>query len=267
MRVHFGSTCLFVVVINPGNPTGSVLTEENIAEIIRFARQHNLMIIADEVYQHNIWKEGAKFHSFKKVMQQNKIQLELVSLMSASKGFMGECGLRGGYMEMEHFDPQVKAIFFKQISARLCSALIGQFAIDCVVRPPQQGDPSYELFAKERTEVLASLKGRAELTTKTLNSLPGINSNIVAGAMYAFPRIELPEKAIEAANKAGQKPDFFYAKQLLEETGLCVVPGSGFGQLPGTYHFRTTILRQPECFARMMDKFKEFHLKFISQYQ
>lgn len=219
------------------------------------------------MYQHNIWAEGAQFHSFKKVMTEDVGQpVELVSLMSASKGFMGECGLRGGYMEMVNFDPAVQAVFFKQISARLCSSIIGQLAIDCIVRPPRPSEPSYELFAKERAEVLASLKARAELTTNTLNSLPGIRSNKVAGAMYAFPRLEFPAKAIEAAKAVGQEPDFFYASQLLERTGICVVPGCGFGQLPGTYHFRTTILPQPNVVERMMEKFQEFHLKFLEQY-
>ena len=75
-----------IVVINPGNPTGSVLTRHNIEDIIRFAQQNNLLIIADEVYQHNIWKSGAQFHSFKKVMHDMNVKLELVSMMSASKG-------------------------------------------------------------------------------------------------------------------------------------------------------------------------------------
>ena len=263
-------TSVFVcstVVINPGNPTGSVLTKENIAEIIRFARENNLLIVADEVYQHNIWKEGASFFSFKQVMNEIGVRLELVSLMSASKGYMGECGVRGGYMELDHFDQQVKAVFLKQISARLCSPLIGQCAIDCVVRPPREGEPSSELYNKEREEVLASLKGRAELTTRTLNSLPGVRSNLVAGAMYAFPRITIPEKAIKAAEAVNQKPDFFYVKALLEETGICVVPGSGFGQIPGTWHFRTTILPQPEAFSKMMVRMKQFHLKFLEQYK
>jgi len=51
----------------------------------------------------------------------------------------------------------------------------------------------------------------------------------------------LPEKAIAAAQASGQEPDVFYAFKLLESTGICVVPGSGFGQLPGTYHFRSII--------------------------
>ena len=48
----------------------------------------------------------------------------------------------------------------------------------------------------------------------------------------------MPEKAIAKAKSLGQAPDVFYAFQLLEQSGMCVVPGSGFGQRPGTYHFR-----------------------------
>jgi aspartate/methionine/tyrosine aminotransferase len=51
-------------------------------------------------------------------------------------------------------------------------------------------------------------------------------------------QIHLPAKAIEKAKSVGQAPDVFYAFQLLENTGICIVPGSGFGQRPGTYHFR-----------------------------
>lgn len=85
--------------------------------------------------------------------------------------------------------------------------------------------------------------------------------------MYAFPQIRLPEKAIEAAKKAGQAPDVFYAFQLLEQTGICIVPGSGFGQRPGTYHFRTTILPQPAKLKEMLDMFRAFHEKFLKQYK
>ena len=56
--------------------------------------------------------------------------------------------------------------------------------------------------------------------------------------MYAFPQIKFPEKALAAAAEAGQPADVFYAFQLLEATGICIIPGSGFGQQPGTFHFR-----------------------------
>lgn len=213
-------------VINPGNPTGSILSKNNIAEIIKFARRNNLMIIADEVYQHNIYAEGAQFHSFKKVMSELGIQLELASCMSVSKGYMGECGLRGGYAEIINFDPQVKAIFLKMLSAKLCCTILGQVATDCVVKPPKPGEPSFELFNKEKENVLNGLKKKAEIVAKTFNTIPGFKCNKVAGAMYAFPRIELPQKAIEKAKSLNQQPDFFYAMKLLETTGICIVPGN-----------------------------------------
>ena len=56
-----------IVIINPGNPTGQVLTKENIREIIQFAYCEKLFILADEVYQHNIYDDCSEFHSFKKV--------------------------------------------------------------------------------------------------------------------------------------------------------------------------------------------------------
>lgn len=56
-----------VVVINPGNPTGQVLPRKNIEEIIKFAYDEALVILADEVYQDNIYDEGCQFHSVKKV--------------------------------------------------------------------------------------------------------------------------------------------------------------------------------------------------------
>ncbi|XP_015786109.1 alanine aminotransferase 2 [Tetranychus urticae] len=256
-----------IVIINPGNPTGSVLNKENIKEIINFAKEEKLIIIADEVYQHNVYKEGAAFHSFKKVMHELGINLELASLMSSSKGFMGECGLRGGYCEFINLKPEIKALFLKMLSARLCCSILGQITMDCVVAPPKPGDPSYDLFTSEKNSTLESLKAKAKLAAETFNSIPGMKSNPVAGAMYAFPQIMLPEKAIKEARDAGVEPDFFYAKNLLETTGICIVPGSGFGQIPGTYHFRTTILPQFEELKKMMDRLKTFHLQFLEKYK
>ncbi|XP_067122180.1 alanine aminotransferase 2-like [Centruroides vittatus] len=259
-----------IVVINPGNPTGSVLTRENIEKIIKFAYEEKLFILADEVYQDNIYKDKMQFHSFKKVLTEMGSpykELELASFMSASKCYMGECGLRGGYCEIINLDPDVKAMLLKLISARLCSSVLGQATMDCVVNPPQKGEPSYELFIKEKTAILNSLKERAKLVANTFNSIEGIKCNEVAGAMYAFPQLFLPEKAIQKAKSLNQEPDFFYAMQLLEDTGICIVPGSGFGQRPGTYHFRTTILPQPDKLKIMMKRFKEFHEKFLKMYK
>jgi len=91
-----------IVVINPGNPTGQVLDEDTIRNIIKFANEKNLIILADEVYQENIYTADKQFHSFKKVLKSFEDKnvadnTELVSFHSCSKGFLGECGIRGGY--------------------------------------------------------------------------------------------------------------------------------------------------------------------------
>ncbi|CAB3222603.1 unnamed protein product [Arctia plantaginis] len=256
-----------LVVINPGNPTGQVLTRDNIENIIKFAYKHSLMIFADEVYQQNIF-EG-EFHSFKKVLVELGApynQVEVVSFMSTSKGFMGECGLRGGWMEIVNMEPKVQANLYKCMSAKLCASTLGQAVVDCVARPPQEGDASYEQYVQERDNVLESLNIRAKMIEELFNNMEGFRCNVVQGAMYAFPRIELSGKAIEAAKKAGQEPDVFYAFRLLEATGICVVPGSGFGQEPGTYHFRTTILPQMDLLREMVDSFQKFHQKFTQEF-
>lgn len=259
-----------IVIINPGNPTGQVLTRENIEAIIKFAYKEKLFIFADEVYQDNIYAAGSKFYSFKKVLTElgePYSKMEMGSFMSCSKGYMGECGIRGGYCELINVCPEVKAALNKSISAQLCPTTIGQACIDCVVNPPQPSEPSYELFMKEKNGVLQSLKERAEMVASTFNSIEGFSCNPVQGAMYSFVRLHLPPKAIEAAKKAGQTPDTFYAFQLLENTGICIVPGSGFGQQPGTYHFRTTILPQTEKLKHMLELFRKFHEKFLAEYK
>lgn len=62
--------------------------------------------------------------------------------------------------------------------------------MDCVVNPPQEGEPSYELFQQEKAAVLKSLAERALTIEKTFNSIPGMKCNIVQGAMYAFPEVK-----------------------------------------------------------------------------
>merc|ERR550519_2992859 len=192
--------------------------------------------------------------------------MELASFMSCSKGYMGECGIRGGYSEVVNMDPEVMAMLQKSISAKLCPTVIGQACMDTVVNPPRPGEPSFELWDKERQETLDSLARKAKLVADTLNSIEGITCNTVQGAMYAFPQVHLPEKAKEAAKEASLPADVFYAFNLLESTGICIIPGSGFGQFPGTFHFRTTILPQEDMIKDMLGRIKEFHLKFLKEY-
>ncbi|XP_078526813.1 alanine aminotransferase 2 [Lissotriton helveticus] len=257
-------------IINPGNPTGQVQSRRCIEDVIHFAWEENLFLLADEVYQDNVYPEDSHFHSFKKVLYEmgpdyfNNV--ELASFHSTSKGYMGECGYRGGYMEVLNLHPEIKEQLLKMLSVRLCPPVSGQAAMDVVVNPPRPEEESYEQFIREKDTVLSSLATKAKLTEDLFNKVPGIKCNPLQGAMYAFPRIFIPLKAIQIAKDHEMTPDMFYCMRLLEETGICVVPGSGFGQREGTYHFRMTILPPAEKLVILLEKVKAFHMKFLEEY-
>jgi alanine transaminase len=250
---RYGVKVKAICVLNPGNPTGSVLGRDNIALLIRFAKMHDLAILADEVYQENIYLQGDTFVSFARGMvEQGETEVSLFSFHSCSKGFLGECGQRGGYMELRNIPADVVAQITKLQSVSLCSNLTGQVATYCMVRPPKPGEPSYPQYAQERDGILGELKRRAVMLAEGLNRIPGIQCNVVAGAMYAFPKITLP---------VGRKDDE-YCMALLEQTGICVVPGTGFGQIPGTAHFRTTILPPTHQIEKVVEGLARFHANY-----
>jgi aspartate/methionine/tyrosine aminotransferase len=250
---RYGVRVKAICVLNPGNPTGSVLDRANISMLVRFAKAHGLAILADEVYQENIYLRGDRFVSFARVVvEEGETDVSLFSFHSCSKGFLGECGQRGGYMEVRNIPPDVVAEITKLQSVSLCSNLTGQVATYCMVRPPKPGEPSFPQFAHERDCILGELKQRAVMLADGLNRIPGIQCNVVAGAMYAFPKITLP---------AG-RTDTEYCMALLEQAGICVVPGTGFGQIPGTAHFRTTILPPTHQIEKVVERLATFHADY-----
>ncbi|KAL2912799.1 alanine transaminase [Polyrhizophydium stewartii] len=263
-------------VINPGNPTGQCLSLDNMRQIVDFCHREKLVLMADEVYQTNIYKPAElPFHSFKKVLKSMGPAyegVELVSFHSVSKGTVGECGRRGGYFECTGIDPQVQEMFYKIASVSLCPPAQGQLMIEHMVNPPKPGDPSYELYAKENTAIYGksrpeSLRRRADKLASAFNTLEGVTCNAAQGAMYLFPRVRLSDKAIKAAEAAGKTPDGFYSMALLEATGVCVVPGSGFRQEKDTFHFRSTFLPPEEQMDQFIASIKTFHSEFMDKYR
>ncbi|TYI45919.1 hypothetical protein E1A91_D13G071200v1, partial [Gossypium mustelinum] len=135
-----GITVRALVVINPGNPTGQVLAEENQKAIVEFYKEEGLVLLADEVYQENVYVPEKKFHSFKKVarsMGYGEKDIHLVSFQSVSKGYYGECGKRGGYMEVTGFGADVRKHIYKLASVNLCSNITGQILASIVMSPPK----------------------------------------------------------------------------------------------------------------------------------
>ncbi|GAA6061947.1 hypothetical protein JCM10212_001989 [Sporobolomyces blumeae] len=266
---HDGTRLKGMVVINPGNPTGNCLTLENMQDIIKLCYEERLVLMADEVYQDNIYHPGKPFISFKKALRDMPApyadNVELVSFHSISKGQSGECGRRGGYFELTNFHPEAEEQIYKLASIQLCPSLGGQIGVDVLVAPPKEGDESYPLWKEEKDGIANTLKSRSEILVKAFRELEGVTCNDADGAMYLFPCITIPKKAVAAAKAKGISPDAFYCLELLEKTGTCCVPGSGFGQAPNTYHLRTTFLApNAEDYA---SRFKKFHEDFLNKYR
>lgn len=245
-----------VVVINPGNPTGAILDEQSIRDVIAFAREHSLVIIADEVYQHNVY--GVPFVSFAKVL--GKQEVTLASLHSTSKGFYGECGRRGGYLELRN-PPTIPGsrggfmdVLLKQASVSLCSNTAGQALTYLMVSPPPEGSEPYDQFVQEKEAVLSDLWQKAQMIREVFKQMAGVECFGRTGAMYLFPRINTLPKGTT---------DFDYCMQLLENTGLSTVNGSGFGQREGTHHLRIAFLPPKDLLEQVLPRWVEFHNRYV----
>lgn len=260
-----GVTPRALVVINPGNPTGSLLDKKTMEELVWLCEEHSLVLLADEVYQENLHRRDEHpFHSFKQTVRRLNSQIPLVSFHSISKGVFGECGRRGGYFECCNIPTDIRALLYKMVSVGLCPPLSGQVGVDCLVRPPRAGEASYALWKQETDTIHAALAHRTQLMAARLNALSGVSCVNSPGALYLYPKLELPQAAVDAAHRVGKEADTLYALELLEETGICVVPGSGFGQKEGEHHYRLTCLCPGvEEYVEMLEK---FHLGFLKRY-
>lgn len=174
-----GTDVKAIVIINPGNPTGASLSAADIKAVLEFAAEKRLVVIADEVYQTNVFL--GEFISFKKALRDLQKEtpgkyddIELASLHSVSKGMVGECGHRGGYFELVGFEPAVAEQVYKFISIQLCPPVLGQCIVELMVNPPKEGEPSYELYKKEYDGIFEGLKKRAYALFETFKQMEGV---------------------------------------------------------------------------------------------
>ena len=177
-----GTDMRAVVIINPGNPTGQCLSIENMRDIVKLAYEEKVALLADEVYQTNVFDAKVRpFVSFKKVMKElgepYASNLELVSFHSMSKGQIGECGRRGGFFEMVNFDKDAAEQIYKLASIQLCAGIQGQIGIDLMVNPPKQGDESYEQYSREINAIQATLKDRSTRICDAFSKMEGVTCN------------------------------------------------------------------------------------------
>ena len=265
-----GINVVGMVLINPGNPTGQVLSSDEVKDVVAFCARHNIVLLSDEVYQENVYHEGVRFFSARRAADELGLiendAIQLCSFHSVSKGVFGECGQRGGYVEMVGIDEDVNEILYKLAASKLCSSAVGQAMVSLMCRGPESTDESHVTHEDEKREIFEGLKERGMIMSKGLDDIPGFSCQPATGAMYCFPSVVMPHGAIEASRELGFSPDTLYALDLLQTKGICVVPASGFGQKRGRYGFRTTFL-SPESRSvvdSMRDHYEEFCEKYSS---
>lgn len=226
-----------IVLINPNNPTGSVCTNVIMLELIELAKQHNLVIFCDEIYDKLILddKPHVSLASLDK-------DAPVITFNGLSKSYLGP-GLRIGWGIVSGDNAVMKdyiAAINKILRARICANHPIQFA----VKPALEGDQSHLKAVREK------LRSRRDLTTKMLNDIPGISCVKPEGAFYAFPRLHIDGS------------DEHFVTELIKATGVVVVHGSGFGQVPGTQHFRVVFLPPEDILKKAYASIADFFMKY-----
>lgn len=231
-----------IIIINPNNPTGSNNSAETLKQIVELAIEHNLVIFADEIYD-KLLMDG-KIHT--SIASLNS-EVPMITFGGLSKNYMVP-GFRIGWGivsgNCEVLKDYIEAIN-KILRARLCANHPAQYGI----APSLLGDQSHLEEAKQK------LTRRKNMTVEAMNSIPGISCVAPEGSFYAFPRLH------------NVKDDAHFVSQLIKETGVVVVPGSGFGQVPGTSHFRIVFLPPENILEKAYKAIGEFYGKYVEKFE
>lgn len=226
-----------IVLINPNNPTGSNCSRETLKEIIDIAIEKNIVIFSDEIYDKLLF-DGEEHVSIASLNPEAPV----ITFGGLSKNYFAP-GWRIGWGVVsgnkEVLGDYIEAInkFFR---ARLSANHPEQYAI----APMLDGQDEH------LKEYLPKLQRRRDMTYEMLNAIPGISCVKPTGAFYAFPKVELE----------GSDEDFI--KELIKETGVVVVPGNGFGQKPGTNHFRVVFLPQDDVLQKAYENMGSFYQNY-----
>ncbi|MBN1896641.1 MAG: aminotransferase class I/II-fold pyridoxal phosphate-dependent enzyme [Candidatus Aenigmarchaeota archaeon] len=223
-----------IVIINPNNPTGSVYTRSTLKRIIDIAGEHNLPIFTDETYDKLILDDDFSFTSVGSISG----DVPVVTFNTLSKNYLVP-GWRAGWAifsgPRESIGDYADAV--KKIArARLCTNSPVQYAIQPALEGPQD----------HLKDVIRKLKARRDITYKRINEIEGLSVKKPHGAFYAFPRIDVDVESDEV-----------FVRKLLQEEGVVLVHGSGFGRLDEKY-FRVVFAASEQALNDAFDKLENF---------
>jgi len=227
-----------ILVINPNNPTGSVYNEKTLREIVDIAGEHGLPLISDEIYDQLTYDEPQT------PMARIAGDVPVIGFNGVSKVYLAP-GWRVGYAYFcdsnRELDPLYDAMI-RQARIRICLNSPAQIASIAALR----SDGSH------LKETMSKMRARRDLIHKRLNAIDSISTRLPEAAFYIMPKIELRERW---AN------DVEFVKDVLKETGVVFVPGSGFGAEHGAGHFRSVFLPPEDMIDEAMNRLEGFMTK------
>lgn len=228
-----------VVITNPNNPTGSVCGKKIIQDMLDIAGEHDLPVISDEIYDQLTYEK-----EFVSTAHLSK-DVPVVGLNGFSKVYQ-MTGWRLGYMYFKGEGKQLDDLRMgveKQCRIRLCANTPVQIAGAAALDGPQD-------FVKS---IVERLKERRDFAWKRLNEIEGITTTKPEGAFYIFPKIH------DVGTR--WKTDMEFVVELLKETGVLIVNGSGFDPVYGKGHARVVFLPPIEELDEAFNGLEQFMKK------
>jgi len=246
MRSKITPNTRAIVVINPNNPTGALYSDAMLKEIIQIAREHQLIIFADEIYDKMLY-DGATHTSMASLAD----DVLFVTMNGLSKNYRA-CGYRAGWMvlsgEKKHAQDYINGLTILA-SMRLCSNVPGQFAIQTALGGYQS---IHDLVAPT-----GRLYKQRELAYELLTAIPGVTCVKPKAGLYLFPRFDPKVYPI--------KNDQQFILELLEEEKVLVVQGSGFNWIHPD-HIRIVFLPIADDLADAMGRIARFLENYRKQH-
>lgn len=236
IRKKINSRTKAIVLINPNNPTGSVCSKELLMEIAKIAEEKNLLVLCDEIYD-KILYDDVKHISLASLNP----ELPVITFNGVSKSYIAP-GFRIGWGIASGNKQKLSGFLDalnKLLRARLCACTPVMASAKAALEGPQD----------HLAELMKKMTPRRDMTYKMLNDIEGISCVKPKGAFYAFPKLDV-------------KDDADFVNNLIMETGVIVVPGSGFGQRPGTQHLRIVFLPDEATLKDSYTKLAEFMNKW-----
>ena len=227
-----------IVVINPNNPTGALYSDELLKGIIQIAREHGLIIFADEVYDKVLY-DGVK-HTAIASLSNDVLTLTFNSL---SKSYRS-CGYRAGWMVVSG-DKKAAKDYIEGLnmlsSMRLCANVPGQWAIQTALG----GYQTINDLIKEG----GRLRRQRDIAYDLITAIPGVSCVKPKAALYMFPRLDPAVYPIEDDQK--------FIFELLNETKVLLVQGSGFNW-KNPDHFRIVFLPHEDDLREAIGRIAKF---------